>query len=100
MHIVQEGDELAEQEVVLLPRPGLFSRIGGCHVELPVLDLPITQVASQVVDLSTGDLPVSDEDPPHCWGVNKGALSTGPPLGSSLQTSHPRLHTPLRSPAR
>ena len=66
MHTVQEEDELAELEVVLLPRPGLISRIEGGHVELHVLDLPITQAASQVIDLSTGDLRVSDEGPPHC----------------------------------
>ena len=100
MHTVQEEEELAELDVVLLPRLGLFSRIGRGHVELHVLDLPITQAAGQVVDLSTGDLPISDEGPPHCWGVNEVASSTEPPPGGSLQTSHPRPHTPPRSPAR
>ena len=66
MHTVQEEDELAEPDVVLLPRSGLLSRIGRGHVELYVLDLPMTQVAGQVVDLSTGDLPVSGEGTPQC----------------------------------
>ena len=84
MHTVQEEDELAEAEVVLLLRPGLFSRMGRGHVELQVLDLTITQAADQVVGHSTCDLPVSDEGPPYCWGVNEGAPSTRPPPGGSL----------------
>ena len=100
MHTIQEGDELAEPEVVLLPRPGLLSRIGRGHVKLYILDLPITQAAGQVIDLSTGDLPVSNEGPPHCWGVNEGALSTRPPLGGCIRTSHPRPYTPPQCPAR
>ena len=72
MHTVQEEDELVEPEVVLLPKPGLFSRIRRGHVELPVLDLPITQATDQVVDLNTCDLPVSDEGPPYCCGANEG----------------------------
>ena len=66
MHIVQGEDELVEPDVVLLSRPRLFSRIGRGHVELYILDLPITQMVGQVVDLSTGDLPIFDEGPPHC----------------------------------
>ena len=93
MHTVQEEDELAEPEVVLLPRPGLFSRIGTGHVELHVLDLPMTQVTGQVVDLSTGDLPISGEDTPQYWVVNEGVLSTGPPPSGTIRTSHPRPHT-------
>ena len=61
------------------------------HVELHVLDLPITQKAGHVVDLSSGDFPMSGEDTPQCWVVNDGALSTGPPPGGTLRTSHPRL---------
>ena len=94
MHTVQEEEELAELDVVLLPRLGLFSRIGRGHVELHVLDLPITQAADQVVGLSTYDLPVSDEGPPHCSGANEGSPSTGPPLRDPLRTPHPRPHTP------
>ena len=100
MHIVQEEEELAEPEVVLLLRPGLFSRIIQDYVELHILDLPITQVAGWVIDVSTSDLPVSDEGSPHCWGVNEGAPSTEPPLGGSLRTSHPRPHTPPWSPTQ
>ena len=79
MHIVQEEDELVELEVVLLPKPGLFLRIGQGHVELHVLDLPITQAAGQVIGLSTCDLPISDEGPPHCYGASEGSPLTGPP---------------------
>ena len=43
MHTIQEEDELAKLEVVLLLRPGLFSRIGQGHIELHVLNFPITQ---------------------------------------------------------
>ena len=83
-------------EVVLLPRPGLFLRIRRSHVELHVLYLPMTQVARKVVDLSTGDLPMSDEDTPQYWVINEGVLSTRPPLSGTLRTSHPR---PLAIPS-
>ena len=43
-HFTGKG-RTGEPEVVLLPRPGLFSRIGRGHVKLHVLDLPITQAA-------------------------------------------------------
>ena len=84
MHTVQGEDELAEPEVVLLPRPRLFSRIGQGHVELHVLNLPITQAADQVIGLSTCNLYVSDEGPPHCCGASKASPSTGPPPGDLL----------------
>ena len=89
MHTVQGGDELAKSEVVLLPKAGLFSRIGRGHIKFHVINL---QAAGQVIDLSTGDLPVSGEDTPQCWVVNEGAPSTEPPLGGTLRTSHPRPH--------
>ena len=90
MHIFTGRGRTGEPEVVLLPRPGFFSRIGWSHVELQVLDLPITQAAHQVVDLSPDDLPMPCEDTSQCWVVNEGMSSTGPPPGSALRTSHPR----------
>ena len=88
-HFMGRG-RTGEPKVVLLPRPGLFSRIGRGHVKLHVLDLPITQAVHEVVDLSPGDLPASSEDTPQCWVINEGAPSTGPPPSGALQTSHPR----------
>ena len=78
VHTLQEEDELTEPKVVLLPRPRLFSRIGQGHVELHILDLPITQAVDQVVDLNTGDLPVSD----------KGHLIVGELMKALRQPDH------------
>ena len=72
----------------------LFKKRTG-HVELHVLDLPITQAAHQVVDLYPSDLPMSDEDIPQCWVVNEGVPFTRPPLDSTFRTSHPRPHAIL-----
>ena len=85
MHTVQEEDELAELEIVLLPRPELPPGLRRGHVELHVLDLPI----DLAVGLSIGDLPRSDEGPPHCCGASEGSTSTGPSPGDLLQTPHP-----------
>ena len=73
----------SQPEVVLLPRLGLFSRIGWSHVELHILDLPITQTTDQVINLSPGNLPMPCEDTPQCWVVNEGMPSGGPPLGGT-----------------
>ena len=81
----------SQPEVVLLPRPGLCSRIGWSHVELHVLDLPTAQATKQVVDLSPGDLPVVCEDTSQCWVVNESMSSARPPPGGAIRTSHPRL---------
>ena len=86
MHTVQEEDELAALEVVLLPRPELPPSLRRGHVELHVLDLPIYPA----VDLSTGDFPRFDEGPPHCCGAIEGSPSTEPPPGDLLKTPHPR----------
>ena len=86
-----------QPKVVLLPRLGLCSRTRWSHVELHVLNLPITQVADQVIDLSPGDLPVPYEDTYQCWVVNEGMSSAGPPPGGVIRTSHPRLH-PVHPP--
>ena len=79
-HFTGKG-RTGEPKVVLLPRPGLFSRIGWGHVELHVLHLPITQAAHLVADLSPGDLPMSSEDTPQCWVVNEGMSLTRPRPG-------------------
>ena len=84
-------------EVVLLPRPGLCSRIGWSHIELHFLDLPITQVTDQVVDLSPNDLPIACDDTYQCWVIDESMSSAGLPLGDPIQTSHPRLR-PVRPP--
>ena len=90
MHTVQEEDELAKLEVVLLPRPELPLGLRWGHVELHVLDLPINPVVGQVVGLSTSDLLRSDEGPPYYCGASEGSQSTGPPLGDLLRTQHHR----------
>ena len=61
----------------------LFKNRTG-HIELHILDLPITQVAHQVVNLSPDDLPASGEDAPQCWVVNEGVPLTKPPPGGTL----------------
>ena len=50
VHALREEDE------------GLYTRIGWSHVELQVLDFPITQVVDQVVGLSPCDLPMPRKD--------------------------------------
>ena len=88
MHTVQEEDELAELEVVLLPRPELLpSPRRGC-IELHVLDLHVGFPVGQVVSLSTCDLPRSGEGPPHCCGFGWDSQPTGPPPHGLLQTPH------------
>ena len=84
MHIVQEEDELAELEIVLLPRLELLPGLRQGHVKLHVLDLPV----SPAVGLSTGDLPRSDEGPPHCCGASEDSPSIGRPPGDLLRTPH------------
>ena len=85
VHTVQEKDELAELEVVLLPRPELPPGLRQGHVELHVLDLPI----GLAIGLSIGDLLRYDEGPPHSCGATEDSPSTGPPPGDLLQTPHP-----------
>ena len=70
MHTLQDEDELAELEVVLLPRPELPPGLRRGHVELHVLDLP-------------------DKGPPHCCGASEDSPPTRPPLGDLLRTPHP-----------
>ena len=84
MHTVQEEDELAELEVVLLLRPELPPGLRRGHVELHVLDLPIDPTVNQVAGLSIGDLPRSDEGPPHCCGASESSKSTGTPPSDLL----------------
>ena len=95
-HLTGSG-RTAQPEAVVLPRLGLCSRIGWSHVELHVLDLPITQAVDQVVGLSPGDLPIACEDIYQCWVVDEGMSSAGPPPGGAIRTSHPRLR-PVRPP--
>ena len=85
MYTAQEEDELAELEVVILPRPELPPGLRKGHIELHVLDLPI----DSAVGLSTGDLPRSDEGPPHCCGASEGSLLIGPPPSELLRAPHP-----------
>ena len=84
-----------EPKVVLLPRPRLFSGIGWGHVELHALDLPITQVAHQVIDLSPDGLSMPCEDTSQWRDINEGMSSTGPPPSGAFRTSHPRPHAIL-----
>ena len=70
-----------------------MSRVGWGHVERHVLDLPITQAAHQVIDLSRGHLPIFGEDTPQCWVVNEGVPSIGATPGGDLRTLHPRPRT-------
>ena len=58
----------------------------------------MTQTTGEVVGLSPSDLPVSGKDTPQFWVVNEGTSSTEPPLGGTLQTSHPRPRA-IRSPS-
>ena len=82
-----------QPEAVLLPRPRLYSRVGWSHVELHVLDLPITQAADQVVGFSPCDLPITLKDKYQSWDVSEGMPLAGPPLGDVFRTSHPRLYS-------
>ena len=93
MHTVEGEDELAELEVVPLPRPEFPLGLRWGHVELHVLDLPMNLAIGQVIGLSTGDLPRSNEGPPHYCGTSEGSPPTGPPPGNLLQTQHPRPRT-------
>ena len=64
--IIDLKDELAELEIVLLPRLELPPGLRQGRVELNVLDLHV----DPVVGLSTGNLPRLDEGPPHCCGAS------------------------------
>ena len=81
-----------QPETVLLPRPGPCLRIGWSHVELHILDLPLTREVDQVVGLSPCYLPVPRRGQIQSWVVNEGMSSAGPPPGGAMRTSHPRLH--------
>ena len=79
-------------EAVLLLRPRPCLRMRWSHVELHVLDMPLTWEADQVVGLSPGDLPATLEDKSESWVVNEGRSLVGPPPNSAIRTSHPRHH--------
>ena len=81
MQTLQEEDELAKLEVVLLPRPKFPPSLRRGYVKLHVLDLLIGLTIGQDIGLSACDLPVSDKGPPYYCGASEDSPSTGPPLG-------------------
>ena len=82
-----------QPEAVLLPRLGPCPRMRWNHIELHVLDMPLTWEADQVVGLSPCDLPVTLKDKSQSWVFNEGRSQVRPPPGSAARTSHPRHHS-------
>ena len=89
MQTLQEKDELAELEVVLLPRLELLPSPRWGYIKLYVLDLLVAPAVGQVVGLSAYDLPRSGKGLPHFCGFRGDSPPTGPPPRGLLRTPHP-----------
>ena len=89
MQTLQVEDDLAELEVVLLPRPKLLPSLGRSCIELQVLDLPVGLVVGHVIGLSACNFPGPGKGPPHCCGFGGDSPPIGSPPHDLLSTPYP-----------
>ena len=85
MQTLQAEDDLAELEVVLLPRLKPLPSLGWSCIELHVLDLPI----GLVVGFNACDLLGPGKGPSYCYGFSGDSPPTKPHPHELLRTPHP-----------